>query len=800
VLERERWLIRITGVVQGVGFRPHVYVLASRFRLTGWVRNSASGVTIEVEGSPDRLGAFLEELLAGPPRMARIDGWTRATLPPVGDASPDGVEGSFSIRESGEGDDGRTVLISPDVAICLDCRREILDPADRRHLYPFTNCTNCGPRFTIIEDVPYDRRKTTMRAFDMCAECDREYRDPANRRFHAQPNACSACGPGMELLDRAGRPIGGDWLTQTRSLLAAGHILALKGLGGFHLACDAANDVVVAELRRRKRRPRKPFAVMVRDAATVRTFARLSPEEENLLYSPAAPIVILERIRDGTAAASVAPGLAPGLGTIGVMAPYTPLHALIMGAGGDAGGGECGCGAGDGEARGGGAPPVLVMTSGNVSDLPLVKDNPVALADLAPIADFFLTHNRDIRHRCDDSLVRVVEGETHVYRRSRGFVPQPLTVPVPAPGQGDQVPVILGAGAEIKNTFCLLRGDQAFLSPHVGEVGLREGLEHYADALETMEGMAFARAGAVAFDPHPGFAVSAVARDLRPGPAVAVYHHHAHLASVMAENGLTGEIVGIIADGAGYGEDGTIWGGEVLAGGYRSYRRLFHLAPVRLPGGDRAIEDPVRMALAYLMAALGPAAGLAAAEAVFPARATDLGVVARMIETGFNSPWTTSCGRLFDAVSALLGITAVATYEGQAAVELSELAETAVLPDPFPFELRGDVLDVTAMIRELAAAVTAAAGGNRATLAARFQETVARAFVRAAVEAARATGLTRVGLSGGVFANRVVFTRCIQELRRAGLETYYHRRVPANDGGLSLGQAVVARWRLQGGA
>ena len=791
----QRWVLRIKGVVQGVGFRPHVYLMATGHGLAGWVLNSAQGVTVEAEGPREELEGFLNDLLTRLPRLARIDWWDRKVLPPAG-------YGAFEIRES-MGDADKEALVSPDVAMCPDCRREILDPNDRRYGYPFTNCTNCGPRFTIIEDGPYDRPKTTMKAFSMCPQCQAEYRNPRDRRFHAQPNACPDCGPRVELVDRAGTPVPGDGLWTARRLLAEGHILAIKGMGGFHLACDARNETAVAELRRRKRRPAKPFAVMARDTAVIRTFAQLSGREEELLFSPVAPIVILDRPAGGMGGATVslAPSVAPHLTTVGVMIPYTPLHALLLA-----------------EPP---APDVLVMTSGNVSDLPLVKDNAVALKELAPIADYFLLHNRDIRHRCDDSLGRVVGDEFQLYRRSRGYVPQPLTVPVPqspalpvppasaTPPLPDQAadqpadpPVILGAGAEIKNTFCLLRGDQAFLSPHIGEVAFREGLEHYADALESMESMVYRRAEAVAFDLHPGYEVSKAARRLRPGPAVGIQHHHAHLAAVMADNGLTGEIIGIIADGTGYGPDGAIWGGEILAGGYEDYRRLLHLAPVRLPGGDRAVEDPVRMALAHLVAALGPTAGLAAAEELFPKRVSDLRLVARMIASGFNAPWTTSCGRLFDAVSAMLGVTEEVTYEGQAAVELSELAEMAVATphaEPFPVAVGKEDLAVAPMVREIVAALRSDRSlEHRALLAARFQESVVQAFVLGAGEARRRTGINRVGLSGGVFQNRYVLRRTVEELRKSGFEIHCHHRVPTNDGGLSLGQVLVARWRMKG--
>ena len=779
-----RYRVKITGTVQGVGFRPYVYQLARHYRLGGWVRNSSRGVVMEVEGPPEAVNSFLQELAARPPRLAKIASMAREPLPPAGYKT-------FEIVDSREGRE-REALVPPDVALCEDCRREVLDPADRHYRYPFTNCTNCGPRYTVIRDLPYDRHRTSMAVFDLCPDCSREYHDPGDRRFHAQPVACPRCGPRVWLADRDGRELAGDWVEEFRRLILDGYIVALKGLGGFHLACDARQGAAVGKLRERKGRPAKPFAVMARDLDVVRRYCRLGPEEERLLASPEAPIVILERHLGGHPTAPELPAeLAPGLRTLGMMLPYTPLHLLLFGPGVD----------------------LLVMTSGNVSELPLVKDNRAALAELGPIADYFLLHDREIVNRCDDSLVRVVGGEIHPYRRSRGYIPRPLEVPLPAAGalQGpgasiprgaaSSSPCVLGIGGEMKNAFCLLAagpggGGQAFMSPHVGELDSVEGLRNLGEILGNLCRFLRLEPVVVAYDQHPGYQSAALARRLPARHHVPVQHHHAHLASCLAENGLTGPAIGIVADGTGYGTDGAVWGFEVLVGEYRGFKREYHLAYLPLPGGEAAVRQPWQMAVGYLYRYLGEE-GLQVAASLFPGRERAIRVVARLVDTGFNSPLTSSCGRWFDAVSAMLGVCLENTYEGQAAAELGDLVDTGgVAPGmqgSYPFSFRGEEIypgpAMAALVGDLRGGVP------RGVIAARFHNTVAGMMVEAACRVREREGLDRVALSGGVFQNPYLYTRVRDELTGRGFQVYGHRGVPANDGGLALGQAMVALWR-----
>lgn len=806
-----RYRVRIAGTVQGVGFRPYVYQLAHHYRLGGWVRNSSRGVVMEVEGPPEAVHAFLQELAANPPRLAKIASVTRKPLPPAGYST-------FEIVDSRDGC-RREALVPSDVALCEDCRREVLDPEDRHYRYPFTNCTNCGPRYTVIRGLPYDRHRTSMAAFDLCPDCSREYHHPGDRRFHAQPVACPRCGPRVWLADRDGRELAGDWVEEFRRLILDGYIVALKGLGGFHLACDARRGAAVGKLRERKGRPAKPFAVMARDLDVVRRYCRLGPEEERLLESPEAPIVILERHpspptgADPGCARELPANVAPGLRSLGVMLPYAPLHLLLFGPEVD----------------------LLVMTSGNASELPLVKDNGAALAELGPIADYFLLHDREIVNRCDDSLVRVVGGEIHFYRRSRGYIPRPVEVPWPAAGRdlflrdasthngaapsttggmASFTPCVLGIGGEMKNAFCLLadgpgRRGQALMSPHVGELDSVEGLRNLEEILGNLCRFLRLEPVVVAYDRHPGYQSAALARRLPARHHVPVQHHHAHLASCLAENGLTGPAIGIVADGTGYGTDGAVWGFEVLVGDYRGFKREYHLAYLPLPGGEAAVRQPWQMAVAYLYRYLGEE-GLKMAAFLFPGRERAIGVVARLVETGFNSPPTSSCGRWFDAVSAMLGVCLVNTYEGQAAAELGDLVDTGgVAPGmpgweeaareaanrqgSYPFSFRGKEIDPGPAVAALAGDLRG--GYPREVIAARFHNTVAGMMVEAACRVREREGLERVALSGGVFQNPYLYTRVRDELTRRGFQVYGHRVVPANDGGLALGQAMVALWR-----
>ncbi|HHY37338.1 MAG TPA: carbamoyltransferase HypF [Clostridia bacterium] len=863
--------VTIEGIVQGVGFRPYVYNLARRYGLAGNVRNTPKGVLLEVEGQDGRVVSFLNYLKHNPPRLARI------TSMAIVAGEFKGYE-DFRILDSSQ-DSEKRVLISPDVALCEECRSEILSPGNRRYLYPFTNCTNCGPRYTIIEDVPYDRGNTSMKEFRMCPACELEYHDPCDRRFHAQPNACPVCGPqvafvwaGRESEEHTAEGLAEacetrEWLRSFRQAILDGRIVAVKGIGGFHLACDAMRGEVVEELRRRKRRPAKPLAVMFRDIEAVRRYCEVSPIEEAVLCSPEAPIVILR------SKGILPPSISPNKGTVGAMLPYTPLHVLLF-AGGEPDGFDA-----------------LVMTSGNKSDLPIAIDEAAALRDLAGIADCFIFHDRPIVNRCDDSVVRVIEDEVHCYRRSRGYVPRPVHCNLPGPME----PVVLGVGGEINNTFCILRGYDAFLGPHIGDTGVVETLEHFQSSLKRYLAVLGVTPEVIAYDPHPGYFVSAYAKELASNPPwrrggngasrglqdtqaykgvrvaesaqdrgrahsaedpvllIPVQHHHAHMAAAMAENGIAGPVVGLICDGTGYGPDGTLWGCEVLFGDLADVTREAHLEPVPLLGGEAAIREPWRMAVSYLIRALGHDEGKQVACRLFPNKRAGVDMVARMCETGFNSPRTSGLGRLFDAVSAIAGICLENTYEGQAAIELGEAAEH-IVTDAYPYGggsgpsfLKGGFLpsqkrtdghlypDKTlpetpatkagtpmpvsppiAGTRATPASLTTQAtptvisvgpiirevlewrmrGAGASEISARFHLRVAEAISRAALSVCRMRGVNTLALAGGCFQNIVLFSLVKKAARAEGINVIYPRMVPTNDAGLALGQAVVARWRF----
>ncbi|TYO95408.1 carbamoyltransferase HypF [Desulfallas thermosapovorans] len=791
--------ISITGVVQGVGFRPFVYNLARSYNLTGTVCNTGRGVLVYVEGPPESVAGFTGALRANPPFLARIHHCEITNCPPRGGAG-------FSIIHTRGGATGESV-VPPDVATCPDCRREIKDPSDRHYRYPFTNCTSCGPRFTIVKNLPYDRPGTAMAGFTMCPSCAAEYHDPAHRRFHAQPVACPDCGPRVELVDRHGRVVEGDWLGETGRLLEEGKIIAVKGLGGFHLACSGVDPVAVQRLRRRKGRPARPLAVMCRDLAVVREHCRVTPREEALLCSPAAPIVILQRKTSSTLPRE----LAPGLNSIGVMLPYTPLHILLLQNG----------------------PAVLVMTSGNRSGLPLVKDNGQALARLGDVVDYFLWHDRDIVNRCDDSVVGLVDGQVQFLRRSRGYVPQPVTV-LPAgentgrPGQGKKEPVpetgvrreitVLGAGGDMKNTFCLLKGNRAYLSPHIGAVDVVEGMENYRTSLANFSRLIQACPQVVGYDLHPDYHSSRIARELADN-AIAVQHHHAHMASCMAEHGLEGQVIGVVLDGTGYGPDGCIWGFEVLVGDYLDFSRRWHLAYIPLPGGEQAVRNPWMTAVAYLVTALGER-GYKVAEKLFPHRLNEIAVIGQMLRAEINSPLASSCGRFFDAAAALLGVCPVNTYDGQAAVELGELVpccfdgtrspdglKPASSPDktagepasagyfkaalaPYPFNLNNGIIKTGATVAALVRDIER--GLAPALIARRFHDTIISMVVQAVEKVRSQSGPDRVVLSGGCWHNRYMLTAVCKILGDKGYQVYRHVKVPTGDGGISLGQAMVA--------
>jgi hydrogenase maturation protein HypF len=705
----ERLAVTVRGTVQGVGFRPFVYRLAARHSLGGWVRNSTGAVEIEVEGDPDGLRRFVAQLTAEAPPLAAIDEVRTSAMPARG-------ERGFQIERSRR-DAGEFQPVAPDAATCDDCVRELFDPDDRRFRYPFVNCTNCGPRFTIIEALPYDRPATTMRAFRMCEACRREYDDPGDRRFHAQPNACWDCGP------RLSTPV-----ETAVAALRAGLVVAVKGLGGYQLACDARDEEAVVRLRRRKRRPSKPFAVLVADPAP---YCEASAEELALLGGPARPIVLL-RSRGG-----LAPSLAPGLREVGVMLPATPLHHLLL--------------------HDFGAP--LVMTSGNLSEEPICRDDDEARQRLAGVADVFVGHDRPIAARYDDSVVRWAAGAARVVRRARGLAPAPLELP---PG-----PQVVAVGAHLKAAFTVARDGRAFVGPHVGDLDDLLTVRAYEEALALYERMFHVEPTEIACDRHPDYASTRAAEAV--GDPVRVQHHHAHVASVMAEHGLTGPVCGVALDGVGLGTDGNAWGGEVLVCGRRRFERLAHLAPVALPGGDRCAREGWRMAAAY---------GLEEPpEGVDPRRYAQ---VLRLARSG-RVPVTTSAGRLFDAVASALGVCQESTYEGEAAARLEAIAEPWPVPG-IDVELEGS----RGLFAELVA--RRRVGQPVGRLAAVFHASLAGAVVRAC----RRVGLRQVALSGGCFQNRLLLEACFDGLRAAGFEPYANERVPANDGGLSLGQALVA--------
>ena len=762
--------IIVQGIVQGVGFRPFVYGEALRRGLHGFVRNDSGGVTIEVEGKGTDLEAFERALAETPPPLARIDRITTESVPLVGATA-------FVIAGSQAGAE-RRALIAPDVATCPDCLRELFDPADRRYRYPFINCTNCGPRFTIVEDVPYDRGKTTMRAFPMCPDCQAEYDNPLHRRFHAQPNACPACGPQAQLCDAQGRVLPeADPITAAAEQLAGGAVLAIKGLGGYHLACDALSVAAVSRLRQRKHREAKPFALMAADLATACRLCRVSPAEATLLESRRRSIVVLDRHPD----CPVAPGVAPGQRTLGLMLPYTPLHHLLL----------------DAFARrrdGAGGPAVLVMTSGNRSDEPIAYRDEDARERLASISDGTLLHNRAIHMRCDDTVARVVAGDTQFFRRARGYAPEPITLAFDCP-----VP-LLACGGHLKNTFCLLKGRQAFISQHIGDLENVETLASFGEGIAHLQRLFDVAPEAVAYDLHPDYLATKYALDQDIPHKIGVQHHHAHVASVLAEHGLAGPVIGVAADGTGYGTDGAIWGCEVMVADLLGFDRRLHLQYVPLPGGEQAVREPWRMALVYLQQAYGEDFLQLPIPFVEQLDYRRWRPLPQMIRRGINSPRTSSLGRLFDAVAALLGLRGEVVYEGQAAIELEMAAQADT--HVYPFSIHDAVratepatLDVTPLIRAIVEDLTRGLPAPR--IAGRFHRSVAEMLAAACLRAREGTGLSTVALSGGVFQNRLLLEQLITRLEELAFHVYVNRLVPPNDGGLSLGQAAVAAARLQ---
>jgi hydrogenase maturation protein HypF len=745
---------RIQGTVQGVGFRPHVYRLAHTLGLGGWVLNDERGVLVEVEGPDPALDAFLRRLSVEAPPLAAVEHVRVEELPPAG-------ESGFRIVESARRGEPEA-LVSPDAATCDDCLRELFDPADRRFRYPFVNCTNCGPRFTIVRGVPYDRPLTTMAGFRMCAACQAEYDDPGDRRFHAQPNACPECGPRLRLVDARGRPAGGDPLSAAAAALAGGRVVAVKGVGGYHLACDAADERAVAALRGRKRREDKPFALMARSLAEARRLVELSRADEGLLIARERPIVIARK-RPGT---GVAASVAPRSRDLGVMLPYSPLHHLLLA---DFGG-------------------TLVMTSGNVSDEPIAYEDEDALARLRGIADLFLCHDRPIHIRTDDSVVRSTPRGPLLMRRSRGHVPASVSLAVPARRP------LLACGAEVKSTFCVAKGQRAWVGHHIGDLRNWETLRSFRAGIEHFERVFSVPPELVAHDLHPDYLSTRHASELEDVELVGVQHHHAHLAACLAEHGERGPVVGAIYDGTGHGLDGMAWGGELLVGDLTRFERAGHLVAVPMPGGDAAVREPWRMACAWLASATDGEPELPAplAGAVEPAR---WHAVAELVRNGVASPLTTSMGRLFDAVSALCGIRPEASYEGQAAVELEAAADAGERGGYHVPVRDGMPLLLDARETVLAASDDCLRGVPAALVAARFHNGLAAATAAASARVAEHHGLGTVVLSGGVFQNRLLLEGTAERLEGFDLRVLVPRRLPPNDGGVSYGQAAVAAAR-----
>jgi hydrogenase maturation protein HypF len=776
--------VHITGVVQGVGFRPFVYNLATRLNLKGWVRNTSAGVDIEVDGEQDALNAFVKSLRDEAPPLSRIDELTASLRTANGFASFDIIH-SETIPSAFQ-------PISPDVAICEDCLRELFDPNDRRYRYPFINCTNCGPRFTIIKDIPYDRPKTTMAGFKLCPDCEREYTDPTNRRFHAQPVACPVCGPSIWLEGwQVGKferfSDGYDAIVETRHHFEKGAIVAVKGLGGFHLACDATNANSVIELRNRKLRVDKPFALMMPDIETVGKHCFVSDQERQLLTSTARPVVLLRRKPESNIAREVA----PKQDWLGVMLPYTPLHYLLFS---------------DSHHPSSVILPPLVMTSGNLSEEPIATDNDEARERLSKLADAFLMHDRDIHIRCDDSVVRIfddgpltvdreslstVHRPPSIYpiRRSRGYSPFPVKLPF-------EVPQLLATGSELKNIFCITNGNYAFLSHHIGDMENYETLQSFEQGVDHFERLFRVKPEAMAYDMHPNYLATryALERASREGlPAIGVQHHHAHIAACMAEHGLNGPVIGVAFDGTGYGEDGAIWGGEFLVAEYKSYQRAGHLEYFPLPGGDAAIKRPARTALALLWSL-----GLDWDECLAPVRdfcAEDLVTLRIQLEKEINTPMTSSMGRLFDAAAALAGVRQKVNYEGQAAIEFEALADEAEV-GAYVFGVESGQIGVGSVVEALVRDVMA--GVPIQKISTRFHNGLAESVRETVKKISAVTGIRLVVFSGGVWQNTTLLRKTLRLLRDESFIVYIHREVPTNDGGLSLGQAVIAAARLRG--
>jgi hydrogenase maturation protein HypF len=753
--------IDIKGIVQGVGFRPFVYNLAKSFHLTGFVLNDTRGVTIEVEGEKEIIESFIMRIKLQPPPQAEIFEIKDYSAEPIGYED-------FKIRDS-EDTEEKFVPISPELATCSDCCNELFDPKDRRYRYPFINCTNCGPRFTIVKDIPYDRKKTTMSVFPMCEQCRSEYEDPTNRRFHAQPNACPVCGPRLFLLDKNGSEMQTtDVVREACRLLKEGKILSIKGLGGYHLACDALNKKAVSELRSRKYREHKPFALMVKDLETANKICFVNDKEAAALVGPKRPVVLLQKKLDS----AVAEDVAPLQKCHGVMLPYTPLHHLILS--------ESGL--------------ILVMTSGNISSEPIAFKDINALEQLHDIADYYVVHNREIHTRTDDSVIRIWDNEETVLRRSRGYVPYPLLM------QFEFSDRILACGGELKNTFCLTRGNYAFLSHHIGDLENLETLAAFEDGIEHFKRIFNLSPTLIAYDLHPEYLSTKYALSLPNIRTMGVQHHHAHIVSCMGENKLEGEVIGVAFDGTGFGLDGKIWGGEFFVSSYHGFQRIAHFKYLPLPGGEKAIKEPWRMAAAFLYSIYGDEMLGLDIEFIKSLDPGNWKTIKQMVAKGINSPLTSSAGRLFDAISALLGVRKEIDYEGQAAIELEMRSRDDVEEKyRFFFHESGESIeiDLEFLGKEIVADLL-----NRVdieVISSRFHNTMAHIILEMCNYIRNQKGLDSVVLSGGVFQNSFLRNKAVMVLQKGGFRVYTHHRVPPNDGGISLGQAIIANeWIKRG--
>lgn len=748
-------VIRYSGIVQGVGFRPFVYRCVRDVDLKGSVQNTDNGVLIRIDGTRKDIEGFFCTVKENPPVLAEIHKSSISFCNPFGYSD-------FTIIESKEKNSGFTP-VSPDISACPDCLAEVFDKEDRRFLYPFTNCTNCGPRFTIIRSIPYDRKNTSMRSFRLCPECLSEYKDPADRRYHAQPNACPVCGPGLRLISAAGEEIAGDPVKKASELLLKGNVVAVKGLGGYHLAVNPVMAKAVKRLRKRKRRPGKPFALMARDIGTAKDFCVIDKKAENLLTSFESPIVLLKK---SAVAASLSNDVAPDTDWLGIMLPYTPLHHILLREG----------------------PQILVMTSANISEEPLVFRDEDAIRSLSTIADAFLIHNREIVRPCDDSVVALVRGNTVPVRRSRGYVPRALPI-------GPFKSQVLAAGPSEKNTFCVLKDGNAYMSHHIGNLVNEKSVDAYTEGIEDFLKMFRVELDAIACDLHPDYVSTRYAEDLSRKnnlPLYYIQHHHAHIASVLAENRITEKVIGVALDGTGYGPDGTIWGGEFLIADRKNYERAGYYTPVPMPGGEKSVLETDRMGLSYLISAYGSLTCIPGFDFIDAFEKPRLQMIGKMIDSGINCPLTSSCGRLFDAVSALIGLCKRPSYDAQGAILLEkEAGDLKDLTSPYWYEIDAErAVHFEPTIVEIVKDLKNGESAQR--ISRKFHSTIVLSGVEMCGKIKKMTGIKKVTLSGGVFQNRLILEHFKDQLEERGFSVFSNRFVPPNDGGISLGQGVVA--------